>query len=299
MSKRSRLSEAEREQRRAEDRQRLQQAAEQLLSSEGWQRWVQTRATNGLARYSINNQLLIALQTDGTATFVAGFRAWLKLGYAVERGQKAIRILAPMPVKRRDEQPADASGAEVEECREGCRVLFRSVAVFDRRQVSPVEGADPAPLEPPCEPLTGDSHRHLLARLDAFAASIGFSVVFESVAGTAGGWCDPDAKRIVVDADLAANAQVRVLVHELAHALGVGYREFGRERAEVMVDTVTFVVCGSVGLDVSGESIPYVAGWGEDGALDAVMQFASTIDELARRLEDAVANERQTQPVAA
>jgi hypothetical protein len=53
MSKRSRVSEAEREQRRAEDRQRLQQAAEQLLSSEGWQRWVRIRAANGLARYSL------------------------------------------------------------------------------------------------------------------------------------------------------------------------------------------------------------------------------------------------------
>ena len=61
-----------------------------------------------------------------------------------------------------------------------------------------------------------------------------------------------------------------MLVHELAHALGVGYEQFGRERAEVIVDTVTFVVCGSAGLDVGGESIPYVAGWGEDGALEAM-----------------------------
>jgi hypothetical protein len=79
------------------------------------------------------------------------------------------------------------------------------------------------------------------------------------------------------------------LVHELAHALGVGYEQFGRERAEVIVDTVTFIVCGSVGLDVGGESIPYVAGWGEDGALEAITEFAATIDTLARRLEDALA----------
>jgi hypothetical protein len=47
------LSEAEREERRAQDRQRLQNAAEQLLNSEGWQRWVRIRARNGLARYSV------------------------------------------------------------------------------------------------------------------------------------------------------------------------------------------------------------------------------------------------------
>ncbi len=44
----------------------------------------------------------------------------------------------------------------------------------------------------------------------------------------------------------------------------------------------------SAGLDISGESIPYIAGWGEDGALDAVNQFAGVIDTIARRLEDAI-----------
>ena len=57
----------------------------------------------------------------------------------------------------------------------------------------------------------------------------------------------------------------------------------------MIVDTVALIVCGSVGLDVGGESIPYVAGWGEDGALEAITEFAATIDTLARRLEDALA----------
>jgi hypothetical protein len=37
---RRRLSESERDERRRQDRERLQRAAEQLLSSEGWERWV-------------------------------------------------------------------------------------------------------------------------------------------------------------------------------------------------------------------------------------------------------------------
>jgi hypothetical protein len=48
-------SESEREQRRRRDRERLTRAAEQLLTSEGWERWVRIRARNGLARYSVNN----------------------------------------------------------------------------------------------------------------------------------------------------------------------------------------------------------------------------------------------------
>jgi hypothetical protein len=57
----------------------------------------------------------------------------------------------------------------------------------------------------------------------------------------------------------------------------------------VLADTITFVVCSSVGLAVGGESIPYVAGWGEDGAVTASSEFASTIDALARRIEQAIA----------
>jgi hypothetical protein len=42
------------------------------------------------------NQLLIALQKPD-ATRVAGFRAWLRLGYAVRRGERSIKIWVPIP----------------------------------------------------------------------------------------------------------------------------------------------------------------------------------------------------------
>ena len=80
------------------------------------------------------------------------------------------------------------------------------------------------------------------------------------------------------------------MIHELAHALGLGYGQYGREKAEVLVDCVTYVVCSSAGLDVGGESIPYIAGWGEDGALDAIREYAQTIDDIARRIEDALSD---------
>ena len=94
----NRLSEQERDQRRAQDRERLKQAAEQLLGSVGWQRWVRARARIGLARYSVSNLCLILL-ADPEASFVGGFKAWLELGYCVRKGERAIWIFAPMPIK--------------------------------------------------------------------------------------------------------------------------------------------------------------------------------------------------------
>ena len=110
------------------------------------------------------------------------------------------------------------------------------------------------PLEPPREPLSGDSHAHLIEPMVAFAASLGFTVCFEPIAGSAGGWCDTKAKRIVVDADAPANAQLRTLIHECAHALGIDYRSYSRAQAEVMVETVTLVAASTVGLAVDGET---------------------------------------------
>lgn len=281
-------TEEERAARRRADRDRLEQAARALLTSEGWQRWVRVRAANGLRRYSVGNQMLIAMACP-EATFVAGFRAWLKLDRCVRKGEKAIRVLAPMPVRRRDGDPTPATESDSE-----VRVLFKAVAVFDVSQTDALPGREPPPLSPPSRPITGDSHADLLPRLQRFAGELGYAVEQRSLTGSASGWCDPEAKRIVVDAELPANARVRVLVHELAHALGIGYADLGRRRAEVLVDCVTFIVCGAVALDTGGESIPYVAGWGEDGELDAIRAYAETIDAVARRIERAVLDGEQT-----
>src|SRR5579884_2669654 len=153
MGQKRRLTEQEREQRRARDRERLKAAAEQLLSSEGWQRWVKTRATNGLARYSFANQLLVAFQSEGRATFVAGFQQWRALGYGVAQGSRALRIMAPIKVKERDRQ----TGQETDET----VILFKAVPVFFQEQVNALPGIQPTPLQAPRQPLTGDSHAHL------------------------------------------------------------------------------------------------------------------------------------------
>jgi hypothetical protein len=279
------LTDAERAQRRQADRERLERAARALLTSEGWQRWVRVRSSNGLARYSFHNQLLIALQRPD-ASYVAGFRAFMELNRCVCKGERAIRILAPMSVRVRGAERSENAIPDASE--HARRTVFRTVPVFDVSQTEALPDTEPVPLEPPSQSITGDSHAHLLDPLKHLAAELRFTVAHRSLEGSAEGWCDVEQRQIVVNAKLSRNAQVRVLVHEIAHALGVGYREHGRGRAEVIVDTVTFVVCGSVGLDTSGSSVPYVAGWGEDGALEAIRACAQTIDEIARRIEDSL-----------
>jgi hypothetical protein len=165
-------------------------------------------------------------------------------------------------------------------------VVFRAVPVFDVSMTDPLPGREPVPLTPPTQPITGNSHQHLIAPLIAHAATLGYHVEIRELPehGPAG-WCDPTHQRITVAAG-PANRQVRILVHELAHALD--YQHHDRERCEVLVDCITYCVLGSLDLDISSETIPYIAGWGEDGALDAIREYAQTIDTIARHIEDAL-----------
>ena len=103
----------------------------------------------------------------------------------------------------------------------------------------PLPDKEPVPLSPPSQPITGDSHGHLIAALIAHAGQLGYGVEMRDLPDNGpGGWCDPKRKQIIVVTG-PANRQVRALVHELAHAHGLGY-ELGRERCEVLVDCVIF-----------------------------------------------------------
>ncbi len=188
------LSDQEREQRRSEDRERVKQAAQELLCSEGWARWVRTRAL--LHSYSPTNCMLLALAFNRRGIDpepVAGFRTWLKLGRCVRRGETSLKVLAPVTVKHRDPPESPVVGGEGE--RERTRVFFKTASVFSVSQTDPLPGVEPLPLAPPHEPLSGDTHEHLIAPLTRFAATLGYTVSIQPVCGATGGWCDAKAGR--------------------------------------------------------------------------------------------------------
>ena len=74
-------------------------------------------------RYSLHNVTLIALQKP-TASHVAGFHTWKKLGRFVRKGEKAIFILAPMVRIKEKAEAEDQDGNPV-------LLGFRRCGVFD------------------------------------------------------------------------------------------------------------------------------------------------------------------------
>jgi antirestriction protein ArdC len=267
----------ERDARRRQQLEQLEHATTALLTSEGWQQWLRTRSR--FHRYSLRNTLLIAFQSPH-ATHVAGFRSWLELGRCVRKGEKGIRILASVRYKSR-------TANEDDDERERQLVGFRLVAVFDVSQTEPLPGVEPAPLEPPSEPISGNSHAHLLAPLAQHAITLGFNVEYGPLDGPAG-YCSSRLARIVIDSALPANGKVATLVHELAHAHGIDYKNYSRPEAELIVESVACIVCGSVGLDTTSECVPYLAGWNDEQAAERIKLLAGTIDEIARAIERAI-----------
>ena len=80
---------------------RLEEGLKELFESEKYKSYLSTMSK--FHNYSFNNTLLIAMQKP-EATLVAGYKAWQKnFGRHVNKGEKAIRILAPMPYKIKED----------------------------------------------------------------------------------------------------------------------------------------------------------------------------------------------------
>jgi hypothetical protein len=154
--------------------------------------------------YSFGNILEIARQRP-TATRVAGLYAWNQLGRKVKKGEKGIRILAPIiGIKRkRDEE------AEKDITKQNTRVLvgFRNAYVFDVEQT---EGAElPALRE--MSGSVGDNRDRLVAFIEQQGIELAFTENIAPALGISYGG------RIAILPGQSEAEEFSTLVHELAH----------------------------------------------------------------------------------
>ncbi len=243
----------------------------------------------------LGNLLLIGAQAP-QATRVAGYRSWQSLGRQVRKGERGIAILAPCTyrpkVAERAEPAAPAGQEPATTCSGGAAPQgggggrqvrgFRVAHVFDLAQT---EG-DPLPdVEPAL--LTGQAPAGLWNDLASQVTGHGYALERGDCAG-ANGYTDPTRRVVRVRDDIDDAQAVKTLAHELGHlecghVVDLPTYLMCRGRCEVEAESVAYVVAAAHGLDASGYSFAYVAGWA-GGDLSVVRQAAETVTKAARTI---------------
>ena len=281
---------------------RLEQGVKDIFTSEMYTKYLLTMSK--FHNYSFNNTLLIAMQRPD-ATLVAGYNAWKnKFNRYVKKGEKGIQIIAPAPVKEREEREKidkdtgltvlNESGKPEIEVVERVIPRFRVTTVFDYAQTD----GEPLPTLEVNE-LTARVKDYTLLK-EAIEQVSPVPIRFGEIEGSAKGYYSHMDKEICVRADMGESQTIKTMIHEVAHAMlhdSDQMKQRGEEKDQLTKETeaesIAFTVCSALGIDTSDYSFPYVASWASGKELkelkDSMDTIRLTAADFLEKLETAVA----------
>ena len=275
---------------------KLEEGLKELFESEKYKTYLSTMSK--FHNYSFNNTLLIAMQRP-EATLVAGYKAWQKnFERHVNKGEKAIRILAPAPYKIKEERDKldpvtgemmfDENGMSQKEQVEVTIPAFRAVYVFD---VSQTDGKPIPELEAQELLSTVEGYEDFVqALMNVATVPIGF----EDIPGDSKGYFHTEEKRIAVQENMSESQTLKTMVHEVAHSM-LHNKEINRDdlmeapikdrnTKEVEAESVAYTVCQHFGIDTSDYSFGYIAGWSSGKDMKELKSSLDTIRKTASEL---------------
>ena len=265
------------------------QAEQQILKltdSDQFKQYLNTLAK--FHRYSARNIDLIYAQNP-QATQVAGFKQWqTAFNRTVNRGEKAIRIAAPIIKKL---TPAEKKRLDTTD--ERAIVGYRYLPVFDVSQTSgePVLSAKDFVKENLAD------HQNVTSLYNAFKdylnqqTDLKVSEVPLATLNGAKGYFQPSTNEIVIGGDEPDNAlKLKTLYHEYAHSqlhgLKSAFKDRPRAYQETQAEAVAYVAMQNIGVDTGNYSLGYVATWAKDkavihSALSEIQQVSNKVIELS------------------
>ena len=272
---------------------KLEQGLQDLFNSDSYCNYLRTMSK--FHNYSFNNTLLIAMQKPD-ATLVAGYKAWQKnFERHVNKGEKAIRILAPTPYKIKEERDKidpvtqelllDKDGNPQKEEVEITIPAFRAVSVFD---VSQTDGK-PIPELAAKELLSDvEGYQDMIRAVEAISP---VPIELEEIAGDSKGYYDREAKRIAVQENMSESQTLKTMIHEVAHSK-LHSKEVeqdeqmkkDRNTKEVEAESIAYTVCQHFGIDTSDYSFGYIAGWSSGRDTKELRSSMDTIRRTASEL---------------
>lgn len=272
---------------------KLEQGLQDLFNSDSYCNYLSTMSK--FHNYSFNNTLLIAMQKPD-ATLVAGYKAWQKnFERHVNKGEKAIRILAPAPYKIKEERDKidpvtqelllDKDGNPQKEEVEITIPAFRAVSVFDVAQTD----GKPIPELAAKELLSDvEGYQDMIRAVEAISP---VPIELEEIAGDSKGYYDREAKRIAVQENMSESQTLKTMIHEVAHSK-LHSKEVeqdeqmkkDRNTKEVEAESIAYTVCQHFGIDTSDYSFGYIAGWSSGRDTKELRASMDTIRRTASEL---------------
>ena len=260
----------------------LEKGVQDVFTSDNFIQYLQVMSK--FHNYSFNNTLLIAMQKPD-ATLVAGYKAWqTKFKRQVRKGEKSIKILAPIPRKVMKEVTlADGTKEEQEYKWTG----FTVTSVFD---ISQTDGEE---LPAYVHTLDGDLEEYE-AMIEKLKTVSPVPIEFEDIAGTANGYYHTVDKRIAIQSGMSQAHTIKTMVHEIAHSI-LHDKDDGLEKEsdhrtkEVQAESVAYVVNQYLGLDTSDYSFGYVAGWSSGKDTKELKSSLEVIRNISHEIIDKIA----------
>ncbi len=275
------------EERRTEMLARLDRELQRLVDSGEYARWFTTMSR--FHRYSPTNAMWIATQAPD-ATRVASYRTWQQLGRQVRKGETGIMVSHPKPywVDPGTGQRVAPPRTEGDRARLQRKVAFRVGHVFDVAQT------DGDPLPELGQPAPDDAPHALVDHLEGWCAEQGVTVMTEPLPGGLSGYYRRHDDRIVLAAATSPGDRAATLAHELAHRHDpelirahdrgdTSYYAHHRPDCEAVAEGAAHVISGRYGLDLTGHSAGYIAGW-VGGDVDRFKQLHQRVGEVTRVL---------------
>jgi antirestriction protein ArdC len=198
--------------------------------------------------YSFGNILEIARQKPD-ATHVAGFHTWNQLGRRVKKGEKGIRILAPIIGAKR--QPQEKAEENVTRQNVPILVGFRAAYVFD---VSQTEGEE-LPVHARVSGDAGANRDRLIDFINTQGIKLEFDERIAPAIGVSYGG------KIVLLPGQSGAEEFSTLVHELAHEmLHKAERRAASTKVarETEAEAIAFIVGKAVGLEMGTACADYI-----------------------------------------
>ncbi len=268
---------------------KLEEGLEALFQSDKYKEYLNTMSK--FHNYSFNNNLLIAMQKPD-ATYVAGYTSWQKnFDRQVNKGEKAIKIIAPSPYKKIEEKTLFGSdgkpllgldGKPLTEKVEHVMQGFKVTSVFD---VSQTSGAELPNIVKTLDSSV-DGYKDFKEALNRYSP---VPINTEKIDGRANGFYSHDTKSITIKEGLSEAQTVKTTVHEVAHSI-LHDKETGTElnadsrTKEVQAESVAYTVCKHYGIDTSDYSFGYVAGWSSGRDMKELKSSMQTIQETAKNM---------------